>query len=182
MSISIHPSLSEDLLRGAVSWAKEDPHHHQRRGQRDHLCLQGVVPLQRQRFLGEEGGGEVWKLKDQGSPYTITWQILSRARSYNATSRMCRLCLKEKFLIMFAPATKANLSIGEDSEVGQLQTCGPLDRLFVRGCKHVFFCLIMCSQFLGVTKDEGEVSTVNTRQRTFSTAMAAQWPSQMMAY
>ena len=47
----------------------------------------------------------VWKLQDKGSPYTITWQILSRASSFNPSSGLCRLCLKEKYLIMFQPAT-----------------------------------------------------------------------------
>ena len=47
----------------------------------------------------------VWELKDKGHTYTITWQILARASSYNPSSGMCRLCLKEKFFIMFAPAT-----------------------------------------------------------------------------
>ena len=47
----------------------------------------------------------VWKLKDKGSPFTITWQILSRASSFNPSSGLCRLCLKEKFFIMFKPAT-----------------------------------------------------------------------------
>ena len=47
----------------------------------------------------------VWEVKDQGHPFSITWQILARASSYNPSSGMCRLCLKEKYLIMFAPAT-----------------------------------------------------------------------------
>ena len=63
---------------------------------------------------GTRLSSHVWKLKDQGSPYTISWAILSRASSYNPTSRMCRLCLKEKFLIMFAPATA---SLNKRSEI-----------------------------------------------------------------
>ena len=54
---------------------------------------------------GTRLSSHVWKLKDEGSPFTISWQILSRASSFNPTSGMCRLCLKEKYLIMFAPAT-----------------------------------------------------------------------------
>ena len=46
----------------------------------------------------------VRKLQDKGSAYTITWQILSRASTFNPTTGMCRLCLKEKYLIMFNPA------------------------------------------------------------------------------
>ena len=56
----------------------------------------------------------VRKLQDRGAPYNITWQILSRASSFNPTTGMCRLCLKEKYLIMFAPATA---SLNKRSEV-----------------------------------------------------------------
>ena len=54
---------------------------------------------------GTRLSAHVWKIKDKNHPYSITWQILSRASGYNPTTGMCRLCLKEKFLIMFAPAT-----------------------------------------------------------------------------
>ena len=54
---------------------------------------------------GTRLSAHVWKLKDKDHPYDITWQILSRASGYNPTKGMCSLCLKEKFLIMFSPAT-----------------------------------------------------------------------------
>ena len=47
----------------------------------------------------------VHKLQNRGTPHSISWQILSRASGYNPTTGMCRLCLKEKFLIMFSPTT-----------------------------------------------------------------------------
>ena len=47
----------------------------------------------------------VWKLKGKESPFTITWQILSRASSFDPSSGLCCLCLSEKFFIMFKPAT-----------------------------------------------------------------------------
>jgi hypothetical protein len=47
----------------------------------------------------------VWRLKEAGRPYTITWRVLTRAAVYNTTTQMCRLCLMEKYMIMFAPAT-----------------------------------------------------------------------------
>ena len=53
---------------------------------------------------GTRLSAHVWKLKDRGAPFAITWQILSRASSFNPTTGMCRLCLKEKYLIMFNPA------------------------------------------------------------------------------
>ena len=57
---------------------------------------------------GTRLSAHVWELKDKGHTYTITWQILARASSYNPSSGMCRLCLKEKFFIMFAPATASS--------------------------------------------------------------------------
>ena len=43
----------------------------------------------------------VWKLKDMGRPYRVTWTILARARGFNTSTGVCRLCLVEKFFIMF---------------------------------------------------------------------------------
>ena len=63
---------------------------------------------------GTRLSAHVWKLKDRGAPYTITWKILSRASTFNTTTGMCRLCLKEKYLIMFAPATA---SLNKRSEI-----------------------------------------------------------------
>ena len=63
---------------------------------------------------GTRLSSHVWQLKDQGFPYNITWQILSRASGYNPTNGMCRLCLKEKFLIMFSPTTA---SLNKRSEI-----------------------------------------------------------------
>ena len=45
----------------------------------------------------------VWKLKDEGRPYEIQWDIMDRAKTFNPISRKCRLCLKEIFYIMFKP-------------------------------------------------------------------------------
>ena len=43
----------------------------------------------------------VWKLKDRGKDYTIKWRILDRAATFNPITRKCRVCLKEKFYIMY---------------------------------------------------------------------------------
>ena len=47
----------------------------------------------------------IWKLTDKDIPYSIAWAILARARAYNPTTGVCRLCLTEKFLIMFHRGT-----------------------------------------------------------------------------
>ena len=43
----------------------------------------------------------IWKLKDANIPYSLSWKILARANSFNASSKMCRLCLTEKYFIMY---------------------------------------------------------------------------------
>ena len=54
---------------------------------------------------GTRLSAHVWEVKDKGHTYSITWQILARVSSYNSSSGMCCLCRKEKFFIMFDPAT-----------------------------------------------------------------------------
>ena len=38
-------------------------------------------------------------------PNTITWSIICRTPTYNPVTKSCRLCLMEKFLIMFEPSS-----------------------------------------------------------------------------
>ena len=45
----------------------------------------------------------VWKLKDNNTPYRITWKFIARSPAFNPTKRLCNLCLKEKYFIMFRP-------------------------------------------------------------------------------
>ena len=44
----------------------------------------------------------MWKLKDDGTPYNITWTIKRRAQPYSPRSRKCSLCLWEKYFIITA--------------------------------------------------------------------------------
>jgi hypothetical protein len=46
----------------------------------------------------------VWKLRLENSPYKITWKELAKGRVFNPVTKVCQLCLKEKYLIMFSPA------------------------------------------------------------------------------
>ena len=55
----------------------------------------------------------IWKLKDQRAPFTISWDIIGRAAPYNPATNKCRLCLLEKYLIMFRPA---GASLNQNSE------------------------------------------------------------------
>ena len=47
--------------------------------------------------------GYVWSLKDEGLEPEIKWRILSRNQAYKASSNCCRLCLKEKYILMHMP-------------------------------------------------------------------------------
>ena len=44
----------------------------------------------------------IWKLKEDGTSYTITWKILKHARPYSPKTNRCNLCLWEKFYIITA--------------------------------------------------------------------------------
>ena len=46
----------------------------------------------------------VWKLKEQKTNFTTRWSLIDRAPTFNPTTRKCRLCLMEKWYIMFKPS------------------------------------------------------------------------------
>ena len=41
----------------------------------------------------------IWRLMDAQTPYTLTWSIIKQAPSCSPKSKMCPLCLWEKFYI-----------------------------------------------------------------------------------
>ena len=45
----------------------------------------------------------IWDLKDMGSEYELDWSLIDKAPIFNHTTGKCRLCLKEKWYIMFRP-------------------------------------------------------------------------------
>ena len=47
--------------------------------------------------------GYVWKLKDEGREHNVRWKIIQQHSTYNPTTNACRLCLSEKYTIMFQP-------------------------------------------------------------------------------
>ena len=47
----------------------------------------------------------VWWLKSNNIPYQLEWKILGKAKSYNPVTKVCRLCLLEKYFIMYKPET-----------------------------------------------------------------------------
>ena len=43
----------------------------------------------------------IWSLKDSNTPFTTRWSHRDRGRPYNPSSGACRLCLLEKYYILF---------------------------------------------------------------------------------
>ena len=57
--------------------------------------------MNNRHYEGTSLSNYVWKLKDDGIPFKISWKILSKAASFNPSTKKCNLCLKEKYLIIF---------------------------------------------------------------------------------
>ena len=47
----------------------------------------------------------LWRLKDKKKDFTISWNILAKAKSYSNLSKRCNLCNTEKFYILYKPDT-----------------------------------------------------------------------------
>ena len=56
----------------------------------------------------------IWELKDRNEPYEVNWSIKGRANKFNPTTKKCRLCIKEKYHIIFQPE---DASLNERSEL-----------------------------------------------------------------
>ena len=60
----------------------------------------------------------IWDLKDQNIQYEVSWKLKERGTAFNPTTKKCRICLKEKFHIMYNPDGS---SLNKRSEV--FNTC-----------------------------------------------------------
>jgi len=45
----------------------------------------------------------LWELKEKKKKFTVSWNILAKARAYSDQSKRCNLCLHEKFFIISHP-------------------------------------------------------------------------------
>ena len=70
----------------------------------------------------------VWQLKDQGINHDIKWSVVTRGADYNPATGICRVCLLEKFFIMFR---QDGASLNQRSE-------------FFTHCRH-FSKFLLCS-------------------------------------
>ena len=57
----------------------------------------------KKRYNKQMSGKYVWKLRPENSPFKITWKLLAKGRVFNSVTKVCQLCLKEKYHIMFSP-------------------------------------------------------------------------------
>ena len=45
----------------------------------------------------------IWQLKDRGEDYSVNWSIIDKGAPFNPATRVCGLCNKEKYYIIFEP-------------------------------------------------------------------------------
>ena len=57
----------------------------------------------------------IWKLKDQNKSYTITWKIIDRGKPFNPATKICQLCTKEKYYIIYRSEL---CTLNSNSELG----------------------------------------------------------------
>ena len=69
----------------------------------------------------------IWSLKNENTPFTTNWSILSLAPSYSKKTRSCQLCLSEKTLISLADPSK---SLNKRSEI--ISKCRHKDKILLR--------------------------------------------------
>ena len=60
----------------------------------------------------------VWDLKDRGVRHEVSWRLKERSTAFNPTTKQCRICLKEKFHILYKPD---GASLNKRSEI--FNTC-----------------------------------------------------------
>ena len=68
----------------------------------------------------------IWGLKDEGTPYSITWRIVRHAQPYSPKTNRCNLCLWEKYHIITAKKP-ANLN----SRTELISTCKHKKKFFL---------------------------------------------------
>ena len=60
----------------------------------------------------------VWNLKDRGVSYDVSWRLKERSTAFNPTTKKCRICLKEKYHILYK---RDGASLNKRSEI--FNTC-----------------------------------------------------------
>ena len=45
----------------------------------------------------------MWECKERGSTYKVSWKILDRGQPFNPVTKVCKLCVRERFWIIRKP-------------------------------------------------------------------------------
>ena len=45
----------------------------------------------------------IWEAKSRGSTWKVNWKILDRAQPFNPVTKICKLCVRERFFIIRKP-------------------------------------------------------------------------------
>ena len=45
----------------------------------------------------------IWDCKTRGSTYSVSWKILDRGQPFNPVTKICKLCVRERFYILRKP-------------------------------------------------------------------------------
>ena len=45
----------------------------------------------------------IWTLKDENISYNLKWKIIAKAKAYSTSTKVCNLCIKEKYYIICQP-------------------------------------------------------------------------------
>ena len=43
----------------------------------------------------------IWKLKEERKGFNVSWRFVDRGPTYNPISKVCRLCVKESYYLIF---------------------------------------------------------------------------------
>ena len=46
---------------------------------------------------------KIWSLKEKGVEYKLEWRFVDQIEGYNLRTGRCKLCLEEKYLIIYRP-------------------------------------------------------------------------------
>ena len=57
----------------------------------------------------------IWECKARGSGYTVAWKVLDRGQPFNPVTKVCKLCVREKFYIIRKPQLA---SLNHRKEIG----------------------------------------------------------------
>ena len=74
----------------------------------------------------------IWECKARGSAYKVSWRILDRGQPFNPVTKICKLCVRERFYILRKPHLA---SLNHRQEIGTF--CPHIRSSLLRNVKKV---------------------------------------------